>query len=169
MHRSRHLAATLMFSLLCLALTVMWARSYWRVDKIWAQVLPNHTFKMKIQPGRMTLGCSRSPVTLDVGDGDWFTWPTSVYFAEYIPWPNRPLLGEFHLTGNYLTVPLWLPATLALALTATFYTRSHYFQLRTAATSPVPVPPQPAFPRIRRAWTRLTSRHAPSPTATPTI
>jgi hypothetical protein len=169
MHRPRHLAATLTFSLLFLALTLVWARSYWRVDKVWAQVLPNHTFKMKIQPGRMTLGCSRSPVTLDVGDGDWFTWPTSVYFAEYIPWPNRPLLGEFHLTNSYLTVPLWLPATLALTLATTFFARSHYVQLRTAAAAPATVPPRPAFLRLGRTWARLTSRRAPTSAATPTV
>jgi hypothetical protein len=57
--------------------------------------------------------------------------------------------------------------TLALTLAATFFARSHYFQLRTAATAPAAMPPQPAFLRIRRALARLSSRRAAAPVITP--
>jgi hypothetical protein len=159
MSRRRQLAATATLSLVCLALMFVWARSYWRVDKVWAQVLPNYTFKMKVVPGKVTLGCSRSPVTLDVGDGNWFTWPTNIYFAEYIPWPDRPLLGELHLTGNYLTVPLWLPATLALALAATFAALS-YHQSRAMSLAPAAIESPAPTSRFRRAFAWLLHRRA---------
>ena len=92
---------------------VIWVRSYWRVDKLWVQVLPKVTVEARLTPGQVTFGSTRSTVRLPVGDSHWFTWPVDAYFAEFIPPPANTLLSEFRIYNGTVTIPLWFLAFLA--------------------------------------------------------
>ena len=85
----------------------LWVQSYWRVDKVWLQILPNFAAELQLTPGQITLGGSKTAVRLPVAEGNWFSWPVDSYFAEYIPPPSNTLLGEFDFYNHHVTLPLW--------------------------------------------------------------
>ena len=134
MRPSFRFASTLFLAALCAATAMLWVRSYWEVDKVWAQILPNFFVDAQVTPGQLTLCGSRSAVRLPVGDGDWFSWPVDVYFAADIPRPANPMLGQFGFYNGVVTIPLWFPVLFTALLNVAIYAWRHW--RRTAAEKP---------------------------------
>src|SRR5262245_45639291 len=95
MHPRLRFAVSLLPAILCAALLVFWARSYWRVDKPWTQVLPTVCVEARLTPGQLTLAATRSSAPLSIGEGDWFTWRVNAYYSDFAPPPSNALFGEF--------------------------------------------------------------------------
>jgi hypothetical protein len=94
----------------------LWARSYWKVDKAWTQILPRYAVEARLTPGEITLSGSRSTDPLSIGEGDWFSWPVNAYYADYIPPPSNAILGEFSFYNGGVTLPLWFLVLLTVIL-----------------------------------------------------
>lgn len=108
----------------CWAVTVMlWVRSYWRVDKVWVQVLPKVAVEARLTPGRIVVGSAHSTAELPIAEVHWFSWPVETYFAEFIPPPENPLFCQFRMYNGTFTIPLWFLALLATLPNARFFRR----------------------------------------------
>jgi len=123
MRPALRIATSLFLAALCAATAMLWVRSYWEVDKVWAQILPNFSVDVRVTPGQLVLCGSRSAVRLPVGDGDWFSWPVDAYFAADIPRPSNPLLGQFGFYNDSVNIPLWLLVLCTASLNIVVYAR----------------------------------------------
>jgi hypothetical protein len=110
---ARKLAVPVVLATLCVSALFLWARSYWKVDKAWVQILPKVAVETQLTPGQITFSSSRSTVRLPIGESEWFSWPVDAYFAEYIPPPSNPLFSEFRIYNGAVTIPLWFLALLS--------------------------------------------------------
>jgi hypothetical protein len=143
------LAPPLLLAVLCVATAVVWARSYWRVDKAWLQILPKYSADLQLTPGRLTVGGAPSAVRLPVGEGDWFTWSVDSYYAEYIPPPTNTFRGEFEVYNGRVTVPFWFVMLGAMALSFTAIAPAilrHFAAARSTRPRIFPASLEPGFP-----------------------
>ncbi len=128
MRAVRKLAVPVVLATLCAGVLLLWIRSYWKVDKVWVQVLPKVAVEARLMPGQITFSGSRSTVRLPIGEGDWFSWPVDAYFAEYIPPPSNPVFSEFRIYNGAVTFPLWFLAIMSALPNLAIYVRPIFRQ-----------------------------------------
>lgn len=130
------------------ATILVWLRSYWRVDKIWVQVLPKAALEARLTPGQVTLGSMRSTVRLPIGDSHWFSWPLDAYFADFIPPPSNTLFCEFRIYNGTVTIPFWFLALLSALPSVAVFVVPRVRVAIAARLAGVPVVPAPLAPGI---------------------
>jgi hypothetical protein len=154
--RISRFAAPLLLAVFCLAAGLLWARSYWRVDKVRAQILPRFAIEVQLTPGRITFFATRSNVELSFRDSNWYSWPIDTYYADYIPPPSHVLFGEFGFYNRGVTIPAWFLLAVAAGLNLVVHAPRAWRkaavrgQAYPAATSTTTEPPFPAGTLFRR-------------------
>jgi hypothetical protein len=126
------IAVTALSLTACVLLIALWVRSYWYVDKAWAQVTPYVTGYVQITPGQFSFFSVSSIVALPPGDWEKLKFPVDEFFGEDNPLPSTPIFGKLSLSDGYLLIPAWLLVLLTASIAGAPWIRwSRRFSLRT--------------------------------------
>lgn len=90
-------------------------RSYWRVDNIWFQVTAHRTLFLRTTPGQLTWWYAIQSAPHPIWEWKKYTYPTSDFAGDFTGTVTRPILKGNLTTYLEHNLPLWIPATIALA------------------------------------------------------